>query len=289
MSIVDAQGAVVGSYEYDPYGNVISATGTLAEINPIRYRGYYFDSESGLYYLQSRYYDPELGRFLNADSFASTGQGILGNNMFAYCNNTPIVSIDPTGHSLHHIFAYIFHEYSGGYSYIIDQTESEIGKKKLGVTTISHGGCGVVATYNALLSMGDYRSFDDVLAYYNEHFSRLTFGGLAGIMPGEVAQYFENNGYRTYMTDNPSEIDALSQTADACILWYMFPATYYPLGVKVDAFGAHFVEYSKEATAYIGRNTAEGSGTYYFTWPSDYGYKGQRYYAIGIFVYELGG
>jgi len=104
MSIVDAQGAVVASYDYDPYGNVTAATGTLAEINPIRYRGYYFDSESGLYYLQSRYYDPELGRFLNADAFASTGQGILGNNMFVYCLNHPTCRKDILGNTSVEIF-----------------------------------------------------------------------------------------------------------------------------------------------------------------------------------------
>lgn len=51
-----------------------------------------------MYYLQSRYYDPTTGRFLNADAFASTGQGLLGNNMFAYCNNNPINVSDNTGH-----------------------------------------------------------------------------------------------------------------------------------------------------------------------------------------------
>jgi RHS repeat-associated protein len=61
MSIVDETGTPVATYEYDPYGNIVTATGTLAEVNPLRYRGYYFDSESGLYYLQSRYYDPEIG------------------------------------------------------------------------------------------------------------------------------------------------------------------------------------------------------------------------------------
>ena len=101
MSIVDAQGAVVASYEYDPYGAVISATGSLAEINPLRYRGYVYDTESTLYYLQSRYYDPELGRFINADAFASTGQGILGNNMFAYCLNNPVVLVDTSGTAAH--------------------------------------------------------------------------------------------------------------------------------------------------------------------------------------------
>ena len=65
----------------------------------LRYRGYYYDTETGLYYLQSRYYDPVVKRFINADGFASTGQGFLGYNMFAYCNNTPITRADPSGHN----------------------------------------------------------------------------------------------------------------------------------------------------------------------------------------------
>lgn len=97
VQIVDASGNSVASYEYDPYGKVISATGTLAEVNPIRYRGYYYDNELGLYYLQSRYYDPTVGRFLNADSYASTGLGFLGHNMFAYCNNSPAAYSDSSG------------------------------------------------------------------------------------------------------------------------------------------------------------------------------------------------
>ena len=55
--------------------------------------------ESGLYYLQIRYYNPEIGRFINADSLVSTGQGVLGYNMFAYCNNNPVNASDPTGQS----------------------------------------------------------------------------------------------------------------------------------------------------------------------------------------------
>ncbi len=94
--IVDATGTVVGSYTYDPWGKV-TADGTMAEINPIRYRSYYYDSETGLYYLQSRYYDPELGRFINADNYPSTGQGLSGNNMFAYCGNNPVSRSDDGG------------------------------------------------------------------------------------------------------------------------------------------------------------------------------------------------
>ena len=101
-------GTLVAKYAYDPFGQVLSVTnasGTaisataanVANYNPFRYRGYYYDTESGFYYLQSRYYDPEICRFINADKYASTGQGFLGCNMFAYCNNNPINIEDSTG------------------------------------------------------------------------------------------------------------------------------------------------------------------------------------------------
>ena len=69
----------------------------MAAINPIRYRGYYYDAEMGMYYLQSRYYDPALKRFINADSYASTGQGFLGFNTYVYCLNNPVNGLDLTG------------------------------------------------------------------------------------------------------------------------------------------------------------------------------------------------
>ncbi len=101
-------GTLVARYSYDPYGRPVSmtnASGTtisqtaynVAAYNPFRYRGYRYDGETGLYYLQSRYYDPETCRFINADSYASTGQGLAGCNMFAYCNNNPTTYEDQTG------------------------------------------------------------------------------------------------------------------------------------------------------------------------------------------------
>ena len=98
VRIVDGSRSVVASYTYDPWGKIISSSGTLANVNPLRYRGYYYDSETGFYYLQSRYYDPEIGRFINADSYASTdATGLLSTNMFAYCENNPVMRVDPTG------------------------------------------------------------------------------------------------------------------------------------------------------------------------------------------------
>ena len=92
------------TYTYDAWGNPLSTTGsmaaTLGEQNPLRYRGYVYDTETGLYYLQSRYYNPSWGRFINADGYASTGQGIIGNNMFAYCGNNPVICADYCGESL---------------------------------------------------------------------------------------------------------------------------------------------------------------------------------------------
>ena len=97
MYLVDSNGNQVAAYTYDPYGKILSATGTMAEINPLRYRGYYYDAETGFYYLQSRYYDPNTCRFINADSYASTDQGLIGYNMFAYCRNDPINRKDVNG------------------------------------------------------------------------------------------------------------------------------------------------------------------------------------------------
>jgi len=97
---LDSSGALVASYTYNAWGGVLTATGTnsaLANRNPIRYRGYYYDVETELYYLQSRYYDPEIGRFINADSYALTYNNAIGANMYAYCLNNPIINIDSGG------------------------------------------------------------------------------------------------------------------------------------------------------------------------------------------------
>ena len=97
IGITTPDGESRAVYTYDPFGKPLTATGTMAAINPLRYRGYYYDKESGLYYLKSRYFDPGICRFINADSFASTGQGFVGYNMFAYCNDNPVNLYDKNG------------------------------------------------------------------------------------------------------------------------------------------------------------------------------------------------
>ena len=103
VRIIDLSGTEVASYVYDAWGNIKDTKGepTIREINPIRYRGYVYDTETGLYYLQSRYYDPLTGRFLNADVYDDTQSGTpLSTNMFAYCENNVVMNMDNKGYSI---------------------------------------------------------------------------------------------------------------------------------------------------------------------------------------------
>ena len=105
VQIYNASGTLVGSYTYDAWGrvteNATSAdTENITETNPIRYRGYYYDTETRLYYVNSRYYDPAVKRFLNSDDseiIDGSNAHLLENNLFAYCFNNPINMIDEDG------------------------------------------------------------------------------------------------------------------------------------------------------------------------------------------------
>ncbi len=106
VKLIDKTGATVVEYRYDSWGKLLSTSGSLASTlgknNPFRYRGYVFDEETGFYYLQSRYYNPEVGRFISSDVLLSTGQGVLGHNAYAYCGNNPIVREDTNGYDWWH-------------------------------------------------------------------------------------------------------------------------------------------------------------------------------------------
>ena len=120
IGIIDNNGQEIAKYAYDAWGNhntyvlndntfvdiSVQSSYTqsglnnklIATINPFRYRSYYYDSETGLYYLNSRYYDPETGRFINADNISYLDpQRINGLNIYQYCGNNPVMNVDKTG------------------------------------------------------------------------------------------------------------------------------------------------------------------------------------------------
>ena len=103
IAIVDEDVETVAKYSYDAWGvcTVVRDTSecAIATINPYRYRGYYYDDEIGMYYLQSRYYNPVVGRFINADDaeYLGTCRKFVDSNLFAYCSNTPANAIDSSG------------------------------------------------------------------------------------------------------------------------------------------------------------------------------------------------
>lgn len=103
VEIYNSAGVLVASYDYDAWGVTLTHstdadTQHIADLNPLRYRGYYYDSETSMYYVNSRYYDPATKRFLNADKFVSAnGNSLKGNNLFEYCNNNPINKVDSGG------------------------------------------------------------------------------------------------------------------------------------------------------------------------------------------------
>lgn len=108
IGIIDSNNNIIANYKYDSWGNIISITDNngndisnntnhIANINPFRYRSYYYDTETNLYYLNSRYYNPAWGRFINADGIIGANEDILGYNLYAYCGNNPIIQKDDSG------------------------------------------------------------------------------------------------------------------------------------------------------------------------------------------------
>ena len=138
IGITEANGNLIVQYLYDDWGKLVSidtadeeastAYREIAEANPLRYRGYYYDNETGYYYLQSRYYAPEICRFINADvpEIAKVSKdNILGINIFIYCSNDPINNDDPTGEfsskDITNMFSKLFDNMKRVCNYLLDR------------------------------------------------------------------------------------------------------------------------------------------------------------------------
>ena len=142
---------LMGTYEYDLWGRPVSVkeaaagidTDNILELNPYRYRGYYYDAESGLYYLNARYYDPEARRFVNADDvslLAVSATGLTDKNLFAYCDNNPVMREDKGGQFWNIIVGAAI---GGGLELagqlLSGKSISEVNWAKVGVSVLSGG------------------------------------------------------------------------------------------------------------------------------------------------------
>ncbi|WP_125461015.1 RHS repeat-associated core domain-containing protein [Clostridium taeniosporum] len=153
IGLFDGTETQIASYSYDSWGKLISIkdgsgvditndTESIGYKNPYRYRGYRYDTETGLYYLQSRYYNPEWGRFINADDYVGTVGDLLSCNMFAYCKNNPVNMSDPDGHNglLAFTFLDIMADVAEAVVAAVAAPEVLIGVAIVGVGLLAYGG-----------------------------------------------------------------------------------------------------------------------------------------------------
>ena len=269
IRILNLFGSVLAQYEYDAWGKVLSVTDSdgdaitgathIGNINPIRYRGYYYDTETGFYYLQSRYYDPEIGRFINADEpemAKFSTKELLAKDLFAYCNNNPIHYSDPDGHlALTAIYKYIQHKFrlaipAARYigwivrhanwiynstlkfsGYIYGQANGSAAKARMGLLSGKNNGCGWIATYNALKILGKTIHPKNIIYFYECWGSILQ--GAFGVLPDAVADFFRLQG-RKVSTLNLTRkgIDKKIKSSKVSILCYAHSKGLHYIAIK---------------------------------------------------------
>ena len=204
LYLLSTSGEIKAAYTYDAWGNILTQSGIMANRNPLRYRGYYYDSESGFYYLQSRYYDPALGRFINADSYASTGQGFLGYNMFAYCGNNCVISNDSSGHYATFDPNFLIDEEEAVYHEPINgQGREPYASMVFGSSDLEHSGCGAIGVHNGLILSG-HRSD---IRHWISFFQSKRFFRLLGVFPWEIDDALDSVGVCYESSSDPSIVE----------------------------------------------------------------------------------
>ena len=215
----------------DGNGNINTSSTFIGNINPIRYRGYYYDTETGWYYLNSRYYDPQVRRFINADEMIHNGYEFFGCNQFAYGLNNPVNVCDMSGQSPTYIsnqYDDMVVEYLGANTKMKDISWGLLGN-------IADNGCGVIATYNVLVAMGMDVSFTSVKDGLEEIGGPFLFGKL-GTTPWKITEYLQSmgvHGWAQYSLDGNYWGLKLNETQAVIILYKISTLSYhYVTGVR---------------------------------------------------------
>jgi len=263
ISITNAGGTEIARYSYDAWG-VCTITGltelgtAVANKNVFRYRSYIYDADLGWYYLQSRYYDPQVGRFINGDEVAYLGanETALSYNLFVYCESDPVNKIDRLGTAS----TFIDYQY-GNYKIKYNNKMVRMRDIRWGSSgNIGDNGCGVIAAYNVFIGLGyDYMSFDKVL-YQLSCMGAPLAGGLLGVDPTVLLDYmkirFKNVSLE--MGGNARNWNQTALNARAVIILYKYPsmAMHYVAGIKYRRSGC-FRFYNAEYLR--GRNVSVGA------------------------------
>ena len=166
VKILNTSGSVVASYSYDAWGKVTNSGNVVGQYNPIRYRGYYYDTDTGFYYLQSRYYDPVIKRFISADDASLLGVNgdFTSLNLYAYCGNNPITRVDSRGSFWNTIIGGVVGAIVGGVSAAITGSNIKAGIVSGAISgvisgaavdiAIATGGVGLVAFAGVTIASG---------------------------------------------------------------------------------------------------------------------------------------
>ena len=262
VAVYNETGTKVLSYTYDAWGNKTttvhnnSGTNSYAQYNAITYRGYYFDSETNLYYVSSRYYDAQIGRFVNADAIGLLGANgdFVSLNLFAYCGNNPVVRVDTNGKAWYYFLDVLYQTnnlvhkaYNKKLSvtgYIYSQTKGTASKYWFGCCRSSQNGCGWIATYNALIMLGNPQQPHTIISYY-ENSGALAYGAF-GILPTAVSRYFRSKGYSVKVSTNSASFDEQAKKSTANVLFYWHSSGAHNIAVRWD--GKKFVGYNVSGT-----------------------------------------
>ena len=238
IEIVNASGNTVATYRYDAWGNVIyqwdSGLG-IAHINPYRYRGYRFDTETGLYYLNARYYDPSIGRFISADSInyldPSSEQGL---SLYAYCGNNPIMRVDEEGNFWNLIAGAAIGAIIGAATSVVVQLVTT-GEVKIEQVLLSAGtgavsgflastGIGIIGSGIAGTIIGGTQDIASQLITNGGDIEKLDLlsvaisagiGGIAGLMSGKGFQTTKTHEMKTAMINLKYTNTAMPSTSVA--------------------------------------------------------------------------
>lgn len=268
IAIVNEFGNDIINYEYNVWGTTESfisnsdADNVLKNIEgslALRYRGYCYDNHTGLYYIQGRYYSPELCRFINADNTSNLGstETALSYNLYTYCENNPVMYVvdnKDTGFSNTINSNYIYNKrISQNFSGFIDDQKNGIASKlRYGINTISPVGCGCVATYNALLMLGNPIEICDIIREFET--SKLLYYGLYGTHVGNIGKFLSTKGYNVTVTfansdnvdDNIVAFDTVAQDENvkANILLYRNNSVSHFIAIKYDSTIGDYIAYN---------------------------------------------